>query len=125
MAARSALPLPPVTITLFIMLFHQILLRRRSKSRYAVRHVRPFERGNLVSREFQGKSRNRILQMIRLRRADNRLRHPLLLEKPGQRNLRARHTSGGRHGAHLIDNQAIGLRKLGVELLAELVGFLA
>lgn len=55
-----------------------------------MRHVLLFEVGDLFLGQFHRQSANGIFQMRDLRRPDNRCRHRLLLEQPGERNMDAR-----------------------------------
>jgi hypothetical protein len=50
-------------------------------------HIRPFERRHFLLRELDRKSGDGILQVVRLRCADNRCGDERLIQYPGQRDL--------------------------------------
>jgi uncharacterized protein GlcG (DUF336 family) len=62
-----------------------------------VRPVRLLQGLQFISVQLQGRGRERVVQVVRLRRADDRCRHSRLVEEPRQRHLCVRDTAFPRH----------------------------
>ena len=84
-----------------------------------------FEAGDLIGAKRQRRRGDRIVQMGKLRRTDNRCGNRWLAEHPRQRNLCARHTAFGGNFRNHIDDFAISVRCFLLQALAKLIGFRA
>ena len=80
----------------------------------SVRHIGRFQLRDLGSFSLSVESRGRVIEMLRLRGADDGCGHERLLGQPREGDLRLRHAAGGGDGGDLIDDPPIGC--LGVDV---------
>src|SRR5205809_2012042 len=85
-----------------------------------MRHVRLLEARDLVARQGQLLRGDRVVEVLELRRADDRRRHAGLVEQPRERNLSRRDAARRRNVLCALDDREVGLRL--VEAVAERIG---
>src|SRR6266704_767667 len=86
----------------------------------AVRDVRLLQPRDLIRTELELLRSKRVVDMLRLRRADDRCRHSRLVEQPGERDLRGWDAPVSGDLREAIDDRKVGVR--GIEGIAERVG---
>ena len=90
-----------------------------------MRCVRFLERSNLFGRQVQRERCYCVLEVVRFSGSDNRCADSRLAQQPGQRKLGAGNATSFGNLSQLLHNFAVGIFRLQVHPLAELVGFIA
>src|SRR5664280_1451423 len=99
--------------------------KNSTEAKDGMRRVRFLERSNLVGRQVQRQSCYCVLKMMRFSGSDNRCGDPRLAEQPGQRKLGAGNSTLFGNLPQVVHDFMVGLFRLQVHPLAELVCFIA
>ena len=83
-------------------------------------HVKVFERGDLLRGELDGHGGERVVEMLRLGRADDRCGNDGFGQQPRQRDLRPRDTARGCDLGDLLDHLAVRVSRQRIDVAAAL-----